>query len=105
MTNRLIDEMPPYQSADICLESGRDLAIAPVRGWVVREAGYYDRPQVFPNDKAVAMTESPDEATELFCYALAHTKYPTSVTVQPCWIHAQQRVNGEITNRQFWSPR
>lgn len=99
------NELPPYQAVDIWLGSHRDLEILPVRGWAVCEAGYHDRPQVFPGDKAVAMTESPEEATELYCHALAHSKYPDSVVVGPCWIHSQQRVDGLIANRKFWTIR
>jgi|GEM_PF-4959507 len=73
-----------------------------MRGYSILAA---DRPQCFPDDKAQAVTESPDEATELYCYAKIHSKYPDSVGIMPCWIHYQQRVFGEITNRKFWSPR
>jgi len=105
MTSDLTNELPPYQGVDICLGIGNDLKIPPMRGWVISEAGYYDRPQVFPNGKAVIMTTSPDEATELFCYALQYSKYPNCVEVKPCWVHSQQRVFGEISDRQFWTIR
>lgn len=47
--------------------------------YVIREAGYYDRPQCFPNNITVISTHDPDVATELYCYALAYSKYPDSV--------------------------
>ncbi len=66
-----------------------------VNGYCVYEAGYYDRPQVFPNDKAVFLTTCPDEATEMVCYAEAFSKYPNSVGVRECKICT----NG---TRQWW---
>ena len=103
MENELTIEFPPYQAVDICLGMGNELEIPPVRGWLVSEAGC-DR-QCLPDQKAVFMTESAEEATEIFCYALLHSKYPNCVQLRPCWIHSQQRVFGEITNRRFWTLR
>ncbi len=58
--------IPAYQSVDILLGSGDDLEKPPRQGYVVREAGYYDRPQCLPNNKATFFTESLDEATEVY---------------------------------------
>lgn len=103
MADHLTIDFPPYQAVDICLGIGHDLEIEPIKGWVVSEAGC-DR-QCLPDGKAVYMTADPEEATEVYCYALQHSKYPNCVDVKPCWIHSQQRVFGEICNRQFWTIR
>lgn len=95
--------IPAYQLPDLLLGSN-NVETNPVVGYVVREAGYYDRPQCFPNNKAVFLTQSPDEATEAYCYAVAHSKYPDCVQVEMCWIHSKQAINGEICNRKFWTP-
>ena len=86
-----------YQAIDIILAGNNLLQLeAPVAGFVV----------TFPDNGLDAIMLQDYEATpDRLDKLKAMSKYQNHIFYRPCWLHTQQLVLGEISDRKYWTPR